>query len=101
MPQFYGGRIQLLLPLFLTGDKPELALTIQREDAFTPRAPVSRSTWLTTTRDSFDAPRPCGSSDKWLFSCGFAGYLGCFGLAGAHEFKIEGKKFLVNRARLC
>ena len=31
MPQFYGGRIQLLLPLCLTGDKPELALTIQRE----------------------------------------------------------------------
>ena len=34
MPQFYGGRIQLLLPLCLTGDKPELALTIQREDGF-------------------------------------------------------------------
>ncbi|MBD9257252.1 MAG: DUF3825 domain-containing protein, partial [Faecalibacterium sp.] len=31
VPQFYGGRIQLLLPLCLTGDKPELALTIQRE----------------------------------------------------------------------
>lgn len=30
VPQFYGGRIQLLLPLCLTGDKPELALTIQR-----------------------------------------------------------------------
>ena len=25
VPQFYGGRIQLLLPLCLTGDKPELA----------------------------------------------------------------------------
>lgn len=34
MPQFYGGRIQLLLPLCLTGDKPGLALTIQREDGF-------------------------------------------------------------------
>lgn len=32
--QFYGGRIQLLLPLCLTGDKPELALTIQHEDGF-------------------------------------------------------------------
>lgn len=32
--QFYDGRIQLLLPLCLTGDKPELALTIQREDDF-------------------------------------------------------------------
>lgn len=32
--QFYDGRIQLLLPLCLTGDKPELALTIQREDGF-------------------------------------------------------------------
>ena len=34
VPQFYNGRIQLLLPLCLTGDKPELALTIQREDGF-------------------------------------------------------------------
>lgn len=34
VPQFYGGRIQLLLPLCLTGDKPELALTIQLEDGF-------------------------------------------------------------------
>lgn len=32
--QFYGGRIQLLLPLSLTVDKPELALTIQRENGF-------------------------------------------------------------------
>ena len=32
--QFYDGRIQLLLPLSLTVDKPELALTIQREDGF-------------------------------------------------------------------
>lgn len=32
--QFYDGRIQLLLPLCLTGDKPKLALTIQREDGF-------------------------------------------------------------------
>ena len=32
--QFYDGRIQLLLPLCLTVDKPELALTIQRENGF-------------------------------------------------------------------
>ena len=34
VPQFYGGRIHLLLPLCLTGEKPELAPTIQREDGF-------------------------------------------------------------------
>lgn len=101
VPQFYGGRIQLLLPLCLTGDKPELALTIQREDGFTPRAPASRSTWPTTTRDLSAAPRLRGLSGKWWFSCGFVDCFGCFGLASTHEFKIEGKKFLVNRARLC
>lgn len=49
--QFYGGRIQLLLPLCLTGDKPELAPAIHREDGFYAHAPASRSTWPTTTRD--------------------------------------------------
>ena len=34
VPQYYNGRIQLLLPLCLTGDKPELALAIQREDGY-------------------------------------------------------------------
>ena len=32
--QYYNGRIQLLLPLRLTGGQPELALTIRREDGF-------------------------------------------------------------------
>lgn len=32
--QFYDDRIQLLLPLCLTVDKPELALSIQRENGF-------------------------------------------------------------------
>lgn len=100
VPQFYGGRIQLLLPLCLTGDKPELALTIQREDGFTPRVPASRSTWPTTTRDLSAAPRLRGLSGKWWFSCGFVDCFGCFGLASTHEFKIGGKKFLVNHARL-
>lgn len=100
VPQFYGGRIQLLLPLCLTGDKPELALTIQREDGSMPRAPVSRSTWLTTTRDLSAVPRPRGLNDKGWLSCGFSDCFSCFGLASTHEFKIEGKKFLVNHARL-
>ncbi len=101
VPQFYGGRIQLLLPLCLTGDKPELALTIQRRTASTPRAPASRSTWPTTTRDSSAVLRRRGSNDKGWLSCGFVGCPDCSGAVCAHEFKIEGKKFLVNRARLC
>lgn len=100
VPQFYGGRIQLLLPLCLTGDKPELALKYSARTAFTPRAPASRSTWPTTTRDLSAAPRPRGSSDKGWFSWRFAGYLRYDDAACAHEFKIGGKKFLVNHARL-
>lgn len=100
VPQFYGGRIQLLLPLCLTGDKPELALTISARTAFTPRAPASHSIWPTTTRGSFAAPRLRGLSDKWLFSCGFVVCPDCGGALYAHEFKIGGKKFLVNHARL-
>lgn len=34
VPQYYNGRIQLLLPLCLTGADPELALAIQREDGY-------------------------------------------------------------------
>ena len=34
----------------------------------------------------------------WSF--GFADRFGRFGFANTHEFKIEGKKFLVNHARL-
>lgn len=101
VPQFYGGRIQLLLPLCLTGDKPELALTIQREDGFSPRAPASRSTWPTTTRDLSAGPKPRGSSDKGWFSWGFVGCPDCCGAVCAREFKIGSKKFLVNHARLC
>lgn len=100
VPQFYGGRIQLLLPLCLTGDKPELALTIQRETAFTPHAPASRSTWPTTTRDLSAVPRLRGLSGKWLLSCGFVACPDCGGAVCSHEFKIGGKKFLVNHARL-
>ena len=85
VPQFYGGRIQLLLPLCLTGDKPELALTIQRRTVSTPRAPASRSTWPTTTRDLSADLRLRGLSGKWWLSCGFAGYGACHGAADAHE----------------
>lgn len=34
VPQYYNGRIQLLLPVCLTGGKPDLALVIAREDGF-------------------------------------------------------------------
>lgn len=34
VPQYFNGRIQLLLPICLTSDKPELALAIQREDGY-------------------------------------------------------------------
>lgn len=34
VPQYFNGRIQLLLPLCLTGSEPELALAIQREDGY-------------------------------------------------------------------
>ena len=34
VPQYYNGRIQLLLPLCLTSDEPEIALAIQRENGY-------------------------------------------------------------------
>lgn len=34
VPQYFNGRIQLLLPLCLTGNTPELALAIQRENGY-------------------------------------------------------------------
>ena len=73
VPQFYGGRIQLLLPLCLTGDKPELALTIQREDGFYAARTCLTLDRPTTTRDLSADPKPRGSSDKGWFSCGFVG----------------------------
>lgn len=100
VPQFYGGRIQLLLPLCLTGDKPELALTIQREDGFYAARTCLTLDRPTTTRVLSAVPRPRGLNDKGLFSCWFVGYPYCGGAVCAHEFKIGGKKFLVNHARL-
>ena len=100
VPQFYGGRIQLLLPLCLTGDKPELALTIQREDGF-----YAARTCLTLDMAYNNArlicrPETSWIKRKWWLSCCFTYCFGCFGLASIHEFKIGGKKFLVNQARL-
>ncbi len=34
VPQYYNGRIQLLLPVYLLGDSPDLALAIQRESSY-------------------------------------------------------------------
>lgn len=34
VPQYFNGKIQLLLPICLLGDEPDLALAIQREDGF-------------------------------------------------------------------
>lgn len=34
VPQYFNGRIQLLLPLCLIGEEPELALALQREDGY-------------------------------------------------------------------
>lgn len=59
--QFYGGRIQLLLPLCLTGDKPELALTIQREDGF-----YAARTCLTLDMAYNNARLICRSETSWI-----------------------------------
>ncbi len=34
VPQYYNGRIQLLLPICLLGDSPDLALAMQRENGY-------------------------------------------------------------------
>ena len=61
VPQFYGGRIQLLLPLCLTGDKPELALTIQREDGF-----CAARTCLTLDMAYNNARLICRPETSWI-----------------------------------
>ena len=61
VPQFYGGRIQLLLPLCLTGDKPELALTIQREDGF-----YAARTCLTLDMAYNNARLICRPEASWI-----------------------------------
>ena len=59
--QFYDGRIQLLLPLCLTGDKPELALTIQREDGF-----YAARTCLTLDMAYTNARLICRPETLWI-----------------------------------
>ena len=61
VPQFYGGRIQLLLPLCLTSDKPELALTIQREDGF-----YAARTCLTLEMAYNNARLICRPETSWI-----------------------------------
>ncbi len=61
VPQFYGGRIQLLLPLCLTGDKPELALTIQREGGF-----YAARTCLTLEMAYNNARLICRPETSWI-----------------------------------
>ena len=59
--QFYDGRIQLLLPLCLTGDKPESALTIQREDDF-----YAARTCLTLDMAYNNARLICRPETSWI-----------------------------------
>ena len=61
VPQFYGGRIQLLLPLCLTSNKPELALTIQREDGF-----YAARTCLTIEMAYNNARLICRPETSWI-----------------------------------
>ena len=64
VPQFYNGRIQLLLPLCLTSDVPELALTIQREDGF-----YSARTCLTLEMAYNNARLICRPESPWIRGC--------------------------------
>ena len=61
VPQFYAGRIQLLLPLCLTGDTPELALAVQREDGF-----YSARTCLTLEMAYNNARLICRPETSWI-----------------------------------
>ena len=83
--QFYDGRIQLLLPLCLTGDKPELALTIQREDGFYAARTCLTLDMAYNNARLIVAPRPCGLSGKWWFRCDFDDCIGRVGFASTHE----------------
>lgn len=61
VPQYYNGKIQLLLPLCLTGDIPELALTIQREAGY-----YSARTCLTLDMAYNNARLICRPESSWI-----------------------------------
>lgn len=77
--------------------------TADATDPIVPKAPRTLPDDLDSIAliDEAATPRRRGSSCKAVLSCDFSGYGVCHGAAGTHEFKIEGKKFLVNHARLC
>lgn len=52
VPQHYNGKVQLLLPLRLTSDQAELALTIERLAGITLRGPAWTWRWLIATHVS-------------------------------------------------
>lgn len=76
VPQYFNGRIQLLLPLCLTGDKPELVLAIQRMDGY-----YAAHTCPTLAMAYGNAPHcaPRGLLDR-------AGGIACAGAALFREF---------------
>ncbi len=65
VPQYYRGTIQLLLPLCLTGEVPELALTIQREDGY-----YSARTCLTTEMAYNNARLIARPEASWIVQAG-------------------------------
>ena len=77
--------------------------TADATDPIVPKAPRTLPDDLDSIAliDEAATPRRRGSSCKAVLSCDFSGYGVIHGLASTHEFKIEGKKFLVNHARLC
>lgn len=77
--------------------------TADATDPIVPKAPRTLPDDLDSIAliDAAATPRRRGSSCKAALSCGFSGYGVCHGAADVHEFKIGGKKFLENLARLC
>lgn len=77
--------------------------TADATDPIVPKAPRTLPDDLDSIAliDEAATPRRRDLSCKAALSCGFSGYGVYHGAADAHDFKIEGKKFLVNRARLC
>ena len=77
--------------------------TADATDPIVPKAPRTLPDDLDSIAliDEAAAPRRRGSSFKAALICGFTGYGVCHCAPDAHEFKIGGKKFLENLARLC
>lgn len=95
VPQFYGGRIQLLLPLCLTGDQPRAGADHPARGRLLRRAYLSHARHGLQQRATYLPPRDLvDQAIKGGLAGGLLVALGAMTRACAHEFQNRGQKVL-------